>query len=289
MGEQSERRPRLHVFWRSPLPALGVGVAVVLTLIVLIATCSPASDATPESTRTTDIALLDRLIECSGEGVWDRTRLIENLDTDRDRFIQLWQEFVDICESPAWEETPTLESVPVAGYSQASLDLLANYYELLRFKDEVWFHIYCYALISPAHEWSNRIAELNDNATLGETGILSGELWSMGLEFCHNEGRETEGVRAMKSNIKATWLDYRPIPTPRPEMQVMADRPYQSLSEMVASCLWSNQAMYDYLPEAYDLSNSEAEMAVALEDALEDAVSKTTYDGLTALWTLCKQ
>ena len=96
-----------------------------------------------------------------------------------------------------------------AEFSGEALELLGLYRELLAFKDERGFHRYCYAQGSPYRGWVARVEELGDRSgaeLIGETGILPGDLWQLGSDYCQNTGQETEYTRWLKSHMDVRWL-----------------------------------------------------------------------------------
>ena len=38
------------------------------------------------------------------------------------------------------------------------------------------------------------------------TGILSHDLWGMGLDYCQNQGQETEYTEGLKERMDSDWL-----------------------------------------------------------------------------------
>ena len=155
-------------------------------------------------------ALVDELITCSGPGRWNRDVMVKNVRAQGNEYVNWVEDMLGECQrASALVSTAT----PARGLSQDSLELLGAYHELLRFKDEPWFHEYCYSQASPARQWARYVNGLGSIDTLVETGISGSDLWSMGWDYCNNEGRETRGTKAKQGFMKAEWLDYRPIPT----------------------------------------------------------------------------
>ena len=165
--------------------------------------------------------------------------------------------------------------------------LLAAYHELVSFKDDVWFHIFCYAEASPAHTWSETMVD-KEWDTYHEAGAHGDNLWNMGREYCESEGEETEFTRWVMGNMNADWINHRPVPTPSAAIRVTVGRPYRNVSEELASCLWVNRSMEEVFPEAYDGVESKAEMAELIEAALGTATDTTMFDGIITLWTVCE-
>ena len=266
----------------------------------LAATPRPSTPRLPSTTTQRGTALIDELIACDGPGLWNRAILLNRLDRDGEKEIERVQQLLDGCKlantiatrtppsTPSPVPTPGESDTP-ATFSEESLELLANYHELLRFKDEPWFHILCYSANGPANVWAGRISSLGNIGTLSETGILSSDLWSMGLDYCQNDGQETDYTRQVKGDMKDNWINYRPVPTPKPLMQVTSDHFYERLNRELAACLWGNPSMATIFPEAYEAADSEAELATILGAVLYGAESKATIDGALIALAMCKQ
>ncbi len=110
--------------------------------------------ATPSATATEPdgVAVINELIACE-PGTWDRSRLLENLEREGDKYIETVKMYLELCEL-AKNATPIPTSTPRNMFSPEALELLAAFHELVKFKDETWFHIFCYAEASPAHDWA---------------------------------------------------------------------------------------------------------------------------------------
>ena len=94
-------------------------------------------------------------------------------------------------------------------WSQDARKLAREYSNLLGFKDNSDFHRFCYAESHRFHRWAQRIQKAQATAppdVLVETGIMPGDLWQMGMDYCNNEGRDTEYTRWLKSQMKSDWL-----------------------------------------------------------------------------------
>ena len=274
-------------------------IRVYLTILVAITVLLVGGCGGKEETTARGTALIDELIICDGPGVWDRTLLMDNLDRDGEKAVEQVQELLDMCRLANTIATRTPPSTPSpvptlvasdapATFSEESLELLAAYHELQTFKDAVWFHVLCYSANGPANAWAEQIASSDNIGTLSETGILSSDLWSVGLDYCQNDGRETTYTRQVKGYMKDNWLNYRPVPTPKPAMQVTSDHFYERINKELAACLWGNPSMATIFPEAYEAADSEAELATILGAVLYGAESKATIDGALIALTMCK-
>ena len=104
---------------------------------------------------------------------------------------------------------PTAAPLSTEDLELLTLELLGHYHELLSFKDDPDFHFYCYAGGGPYGAWVERgevIGEKEDIRLLATTGILSGDLWQMGLDYCENQGQETEYTELLKERMDSDWL-----------------------------------------------------------------------------------
>ena len=132
--------------------------------------------------------------------------------------------------------TPTFRPyVPPANYTPAykpvmpsdrvdaqSTELMQLYNELLSFKDEPDFHLYCFGIGSPYEPWVERVKSLEDRVGRGvvaidfmaKTGIFPGHLWQMGWEYCQNQGYDTSQTLDIKGMINRKWLTSGVDPTP---------------------------------------------------------------------------
>ena len=93
-----------------------------------------------------------------------------------------------------------------------TLTLLRYYRELQGFKDNPDFHFYCYGVGGPYNDWVTNVKTLDGDhlAILLETGIVPGELWQMGRDYCQNEGRDTSYTISLQSQMKPEWLAMLP-------------------------------------------------------------------------------
>ena len=56
---------------------------------------------------------------------------------------------------------PCVTVTPREGFSEDALTLRAAFEELIRIKDETWFHVRCYSVNGPAHQWVEYINAMN--------------------------------------------------------------------------------------------------------------------------------
>ena len=194
--------------------------------------------------------------------------------------------------SPTAEVTPTVSPTPVATsisppstFTPQSLELLSAFHELLKFKDEPWFHVFCYSRNGPAVGWSEHVKSM-DIRTLYDAGIAPGDLWGMGLEYCMNQGMETDDIRYWLRQMNPDWVNYRPIPDPKPVFAA-PERPYQAISERLGTCIWNNPDLHSLLPEAIEASNNAADMGVFLEVVLDGSQDRSTLDGALNILVHC--
>ena len=114
--------------------------------------------------------------------------------------------------TPAAQPATTAAQPPPL--SPEALELRAWYQELLDFKDDPDFHAFCYGRGGPYADWVDRGKALEDRmeakgvtlAVWAEAGVLRGDIWTMGVDYCTNEGRETEATLFFKENMKPRWL-----------------------------------------------------------------------------------
>ena len=207
--------------------------------------------------------------------------LVANLKRDKS-YVDLVKSFLEGCE--LLKDLPTATPVPArTSFSPDALELLSAYHVLLGFKDAVWFHVFCYAPGSPAHSWANAVMDID--GTLGETGVLGADLRSMGMDYCNNEGRETDYTKTARGFMKGDWLAYHPVPAATGALRVTG-RPYQSISTRLAKCLWANPTVF---PEANSQATSESNLAAILEAALDGAPDKKMWDDTLTVMTACEQ
>ena len=109
---------------------------------------------------------------------------------------------------PTTEPTPLPTPIPREGFSEDALTLRAAFEELIRIKDENWFHVRCYSVNGPAHQWFEYINAMNLDKgiqILNEVGIVPGDLWTMGLEFCENAGAHTDYTNWLLREMEPDW------------------------------------------------------------------------------------
>ena len=199
-------------------------------------------------------------------------------------------------ERPSASPTPTrvaeaasrTEAVEPAPLSPEALELRAWYQELLDFKDDPSFHAFCYAQGGPYADWVDRGEALEGRMDAkgivldvwAEAGVLRGEIWTMGAEYCANEGRETETTRFSKGNMEPRWLaaslgaaqgttaaQQRPvaiIPTPSPTPQLPLELPLEVTSGMKALVACAGES------EAYWLEHGPPKLTPALAQCLSE-------------------
>ena len=183
----------------------------------------------------------------------------------------------DAATKPTPTLAPTTTEIPLTSFSDEALDLRSVFQELIKFKDEPWFHVYCYSLNGPAARWAEYVKNM-DSGTFHETGIVPMDLWLMGSEYCFNEGMETEDTQYWLRQMESDWVNYRPIPLPKPEYAA-PERPYQDISERLGSCLWNNPDLHSLLPDAIEASNNATDVGMFLEVVLDGAEERSTLDG----------
>ena len=114
---------------------------------------------------------------------------------------------------PAAQTAPPIRAtVPLSSSTESEADTLLGYYhKLMDFKDNPDFHLYCYGVGGPYNTWATNVQALDGGISiLTETGIVPGDLWQMGREYCKSGGRETEHTIYMKSQMKPSWLSPSP-------------------------------------------------------------------------------
>jgi hypothetical protein len=163
--------------------------------------------------------------------------------------------------------------------------LLSAFHELLKFKDEPWFHVFCYSSNGAAVGWSEYVKGM-DSGTLQDTGIVPGELWGMGLEYCMNQGMETDDIRYLLRQMNPDWVNHRPIPDPKPVFAA-PERPYRDISERLGTCIWNNPDLHWLLPDAIEVSNNAEDMGEFLEVVLDGSQDRSTLDGALNILVHC--
>ena len=198
------------------------------------------------------------------------------------------------CSSPEPSPTPlatphwTPPPPPREGFSEEALVLRAAFEELIEFKDEAWFHVFCYAQSSPASQWADYLQTHDFGiGVLSETGIVAGELWQLGWDYCQNEGKDTDYTRRLLGRLEPEWVNMRPVPTPVPELHVNIGRPFADLSYDLASCIWDNPTIHPPFAEEMSTANDVGEFAVILEGALDQG-TLTTWHGAINILTACQ-
>ena len=192
--------------------------------------------------------------------------------------------------APEPTPTATVEPGPEGGFSAESLELRAALQELIRIKDEPWFHIYCFAIASPAYEWAEYMKSANDITVLSETGVTQGDIVQLGSDYCRNEGRETEYTRmVVKEFMNPDWVNVRPIPTPNANVRIVADRTYQAVSEQLAECVWGNPEAEELFEEYIERSPDMAQFALLHESSLEKAKDTEIWDATMTILAMCEE
>ena len=130
--------------------------------------------------------------------------------------------------APTATPTPAPTATPLSAEDLELLarEILVHYHELLSFKDDPDFHFYCYARGGPYSAWVERgkaIKEKEDMGILAITGILSGELWQMGLNYCQNQGQETEHTEWLKERMDSDWLASKEFVQSGPKLATVFD------------------------------------------------------------------
>ena len=262
-----------------------VFLSIVGFLILVVAFASCGND---DAEYEKGMALIDEVIACEPSG-YNRAVLVGHLKEKGYESIA-WLEFDrEMCRTSG-PPTPTPTRTPVTSFSDEALELLSMYHELLNFKDEVWFTIFCFAQNSPASKWNTYLnsGAFTDTVMLhSETGIYPGDLFGIAVDYCQNEGQETDFVHTIKGRMQPDWLAYSPVPPSKPAFEVIADRPYKNLSLALAECVWDSPELRTYFDVDSDGVYSIRDLAVELETALEEAVDQTTWDGAITALTLC--
>ena len=121
---------------------------------------------------------------------------------------------------------PTATPLSVEDLELLAREILVHYHELLSFKDDPDFHFYCYAVGGPYSAWVERgkaIGEKEDMGILAITGIVSGELWQMGVDYCRNQGQETEYTEWLKERMDSDWLASKEFVQSGPKLATVFD------------------------------------------------------------------
>ena len=188
--------------------------------------------------------------------------------------------------APLPTQTPMPAPTPTPdGFSSESLELLSYFHELVKVKDADWFHELCYAQSSPAHNWMKYGRSKKGLGTVGEAGVLFGEIIQMGHDYCNSQGQETTYTRSMTKNMKTAWLHFRPVPTPLSSF-VITDRPYQDIATRTAACIWNTPAMHSMFQGALATVDTESKFAALIELAVE--TEATTMGDTYASLVLCQ-
>lgn len=123
---------------------------------------------------------------------------------------------------PTVQSPPTYVATPKLTPGPEAAKLFGLYQELLTFKDNPDFHVYCYSPEQSYYQWVQKIEDINYNLDLyRQTGLNGGDLFILGWEYCQNEGQETEKTREIAKRMNPDWFTVAPwspldVPTPIP-------------------------------------------------------------------------
>ncbi len=194
---------------------------------------------------------------------------------------------------PPPEETKTRDPAPTrsaqgSGFSAESLELRAAYEELLKVKDETWFHVYCIARAGPAYEWGEYMKAAGGVATIVEAGIVRGDLRQMAVEYCRSGGMETDYTRTLRDeSMNQAWVNLSPLPTPNANVRIVEDRIYQPVSEQMADCVWGNPEVKEMFAEYIARSPDKEQFALLHEAALKTAEDTELWDSTVEILAMC--
>lgn len=215
------------------------------------------------------VQLIDELIACEPPGTLNRPGMLRNLKNREKEYVISLQEMLDNCRTvtayfQAHTPYPTATPEPL---SPLALDLLAHYHQLLSFKDDPNFHVRCYAVGGPYNDWVKQNEELRDRVNNEnpadpafvpyQIGIYPSHLWQMGLDYCQNEGRETEWTLEIKEMMKAHWVAALPpiLPTATPTTSELVSKICMDFRDILVTLeemeLSSNQKMAYLLDEGF--------------------------------------
>ena len=133
----------------------------------------------------------------------------------------------DCTEPETLEITALLKELQSCKPDLSSLtkDVIRLYFELLEFKDDPEFHQVGFGVCCRFNVWKQEVDALTDRAgldTLGEVGIVPGELYSLGWEYFTNKGHSTDLTDYVEVILKAAVMKtmglvtLQPTPTPEP-------------------------------------------------------------------------
>ena len=138
----------------------------------------------------------------------------------------------DCAEPETLEITDLLKELQSCKPDLSSLtkDVIRLYFELLEFKDDPEFHQVGFGVC--CRLWRQEVDALTDRSgldTVGEVGIVPGELYSLGWEYFMNKGHSTDLTDYVEAILKAAvmktmgFVTLQPTPTPEPTATPTAD------------------------------------------------------------------
>ena len=240
--------------------------AIGVMLVAGLLACGNTGETQREDQLQLDgVQLIDELISCDSPG-WDRPTMLLALEDRGKEYAAFLREMLDNCRTvTAYFQThtpyPTATPEPL---SPLALGLLAHYHQLLSFKDNPEFHVYCYAIGGPYNAWAKQNEELGDPVnnedptdpanTYNQVGIFPTHLWQMGLDYCHNQGAETDWTLEIKGMMKPHWVAALPpiLPTATPTTNELVSKicmDFRDILVMLEGTILNSDQKMDYLLE----------------------------------------
>ena len=146
----------------------------------------------------------------------------------------------DCAEPETLETTALLKELQSCkpDLSSSTKDVIRLYFELQEFKDDLEFHQVGFGVCCKFNVWKQRVDALTDRSgldTLGEVGIVPGELYSLGLEYFKNNGRSTGLTDNVEASLQAAVMKTMGLVTLQPTPTTDAALGMQVIGE------WENE------------------------------------------------
>ena len=116
--------------------------------------------------------------------------------------------------------------------------MIRLYFELQEFKDDPEFHQVGFGVCCRFNVWRQEVDALTDRSgldTVGEVGIVPGELYSLGLEYFKNNGRSTGLTDYVEASLQAAVMKTMGLVTLQPTPTADAALGMQVIGE------WENE------------------------------------------------
>ena len=146
----------------------------------------------------------------------------------------------DCAEPETLETTALLKELQSCkpDLSSSTKDVIRLYFELQEFKDDLEFHQVGFGVCCKFNVWKQEVDALTDRSgldTLGEVGIVPGELYSLGWEYFKNNGRSTGLTDYVEASLQAAVMKTMGLVTLQPTPTADAALGMQVIGE------WENE------------------------------------------------